>query len=152
MQLNHVTNAYPERQRHVRVGRGTSSGIGKTCGRGQKGYFSRSGSSMPAWFEGGQMPLIRRVPKRGFKNARFKTVYTVVNLAELEKVFAAGETVDPETLLKRRVIARLQDGVKILGGGKLTRKLAVKAHAFSASAAKQITAAGGTVEQIGAAK
>lgn len=146
MQIHDVSNANPERRRRFRVGRGTGSGNGKTSGRGQKGVFARKGTTMPAWFEGGTMPLVRRVPKRGFTNGPFKKRFTPVNLETLAEHFADGDVVDVETLLKRRIVSKVNDGIKILGGGVLDKKLAVKAHAFSKSAAKRIVEAGGTVE------
>lgn len=149
MQLHDVSNANPERRRKRRLGRGPSSTLGKTCGRGQKGMYARAGASMPAWFEGGTMPLVRRVPKRGFSNAPFKTRYATVNLGTLAEHFKAGESVDPDTLQARRVVRARADGIKILGGGKLDHALSVKAHAFSKAAAKRIVEAGGTVEEIG---
>jgi large subunit ribosomal protein L15 len=150
MQIHDVTRGNPPRLKRWRVGRGPASGAGKTCGAGQKGYNSRSGYSMPAWFEGGTMPLVRRIPKRGFSNARFKKDYAPVNLSALAKHFKDGETVDPETLRRRGLVTDPKDGIKVLGGGTLDKKLAVKAHAFSASAAKRIVEAGGTVEELGA--
>ncbi|OGG45949.1 MAG: 50S ribosomal protein L15 [Candidatus Handelsmanbacteria bacterium RIFCSPLOWO2_12_FULL_64_10] len=149
MQIHDVTNAYPERRHRWRVGRGTGSGSGKTSGRGTKGVFARGRARMPAWFEGGTMPLVRRTPKRGFTNGPFKKHYTIVNLTTLAKHFNDGDVVDTETLLKRRIVSKAGDGVKILGGGALDKKLAVKAHAFSESAAKRIVEAGGTVEAAG---
>lgn len=148
MNLHDVRKAQIGRRRKLRVGRGESSGMGKQSGRGQKGQFSRSGSSMPEWFEGGQMPIIRRVPKRGFTNAPFKTRYAVVNLAALAKHFKAGETVDAEALKARGIVKKPLDGIKVLGDGALSVKLTVKAHAFSKSAAEKIAAAGGTAERI----
>jgi large subunit ribosomal protein L15 len=130
-----------------RVGRGPGSGLGKTSGRGEKGQKSRSGFGQKAGFEGGQMPLHRRVPKRGFSNARFRKEFTIVNLGSLD-VFEAGTVVTPETLLKRGIIKKVLDGVKILGDGALSKALTVKAHKFSAKAQERITGAGGKVEVI----
>ena len=130
-----------------RVGRGPGSGLGKTSGRGEKGQKSRSGYSRKVGFEGGQMPLHRRVPKRGFTNARFRKEFTEVNLGRLE-VFDAGSIITPEVLLKRGVIRKLRDGVKVLGKGALTKPLTVKAHRFSARAQEAIAAAGGRAEVI----
>ncbi len=134
-------------KRKKRVGRGPGSGHGKTSCRGHKGQKARSGGGVPAWFEGGQNPLHRRVPKRGFKNPLAK-VYVEVNVETLDRVFNAGEEITPEVLLERRVIRKLCDGVKILGRGEITKALTVKAHAFSASAVKKIEAAGGKAEVI----
>lgn len=133
-----------------RVGRGNGSGHGKTAGRGMKGQGSRSGSSMRPGFEGGQLPLIRRLPKRGFNNAQFRTSYLPVNLSDLER-FEDGTTVD-ETVLKEAGLANGRaDGVKILGRGELSKKLTVKAHAFSGAARKRIEELGGVCELEGSA-
>lgn len=126
-----------------RVGRGPGSGVGKTCGRGTKGQKSRSGGSIPRWFEGGQMPLQRRLPKRGFNNP-FKKQYALVKVEALNR-FDDGEEVTPERLKEERLIKKTLDGVKILGDGELTKKLTVHAHRFTRSAEEKITAAGGEV-------
>jgi large subunit ribosomal protein L15 len=123
------------------------TGRGKTSGRGHKGQRSVSGFRLMRGFEGGQMPLHRRLPKRGFKNI-FRKVYAVVNVGRLEKL--DGEVFDPNRLVELGVVKKLRDGLKILGTGELTRKIAVKAHVFSKSAEQKIQAAGGTVEKIGA--
>jgi large subunit ribosomal protein L15 len=130
-----------------RVGRGPGSGLGKTSGRGEKGQKSRSGFSMRPGFEGGQMPLYRRIPKRGFTNARFRKEFAEVNLSRLE-VFEAGTIVTPEMLLKHGVIRNLRDGVKILAKGDLTKALTVRAHKFSAAAQERITGLGGKAEVL----
>jgi large subunit ribosomal protein L15 len=128
-----------------RVGRGTGSGSGKTAGRGHKGQKSRTGSEIPPWFEGGQMPLHRRTPKRGFR-PRNRVEYRVVNVRDLEEL---EETeVDPDVLRSRGVIASGRSPVKVLGDGELGRAVTVRAHAFSASAREKIEAAGGKVEVI----
>lgn len=131
-----------------RLGSGESSGHGKTSGRGGKGQTARSGSSIRPGFEGGQMPLIRRIPKRGFNNARFKTRYAPVNVAALNQ-FEAGTRVDEVRLRQEGLVNGLASGVKILGEGELSRKLTVCAHAFSASARAKIEAQGGTCEMAG---
>ena len=128
-----------------RVGRGIGSGLGKTSGRGEKGQKSRSGFSHRDGFEGGQMPLHRRVPKRGFTNARFKKEFAEINLERLE-VFDAGAIITPEVLVKRGMIKNLRDGVKVLAKGTVTKALTVRAHKFSARAQEQITGAGGKAE------
>jgi large subunit ribosomal protein L15 len=128
-----------------RVGRGPGSGLGKTSGRGEKGQKSRSGFSHREGFEGGQMPLHRRVPKRGFTNARFKKEFAEINLERLQ-VFDAGAIVTPEVLLKRGMIKNLRDGLKVLAKGTVTKALTVRAHRFSAKAQEQITGAGGKAE------
>jgi large subunit ribosomal protein L15 len=130
-----------------RVGRGPGSGLGKTSGRGEKGQKSRSGYGRKLGFEGGQMPLHRRIPKRGFTNARFRKEFVCVNLERLE-IFDAGSVVTPDSLLKHGLIKKLKDGVKILGDGKLTKPLTVRAHKFSAKAQELITGAGGKVEVL----
>jgi len=127
-----------------RVGRGPGSGLGKTSGRGEKGQKSRSGFSHRDGFEGGQMPLHRRVPKRGFHN-RFRKEYAEVNLASLE-IFDAGTIVTPDVLLERGMIKRLRNGVKILAKGDLTKALTVRAHRFSARAQERIAGLGGKAE------
>ena len=129
-----------------RVGRGPGSGLGKTSGRGEKGQKSRSGYSRKVGFEGGQMPLHRRLPKRGFHN-RFRKEYTEVNLDRLD-AFDAGTIVTPELLLKRGVIKKLRDGVKVLAKGSLTKALTVRAHKFSAKAQETIAGAGGKAEVL----
>lgn len=133
-------------KRRRRVGRGPGSGLGKTCGKGQKGQKSRSGGSIHPWFEGGQTPLQRRLPKIGFHNPFSKKIATV-NVASLAR-FEAGATVGPEELLAAGLIRKSWDGVKILGQGTLDRALTVRAHAFSKGARSLIEQAGGTVEVI----
>ena len=134
------------RKRKVRVGRGMGSKLGKTAGAGNKGQQSRRGYSRRRGFEGGQMPLHRRVPKRGFHNL-FGVTYSVVNLGELN-IFPAGETVTPELLRAHGFVRRPLDPIKVLGDGELTIKLAIHAHAFSASAKEKIAKAGGTFEVV----
>jgi large subunit ribosomal protein L15 len=132
------------KHRVKRLGCGESSGHGKTSGKGHKGQKARSGGSIRLGFEGGQMPLIRRLPKRGFSNAAFRTEYAIVNLGDLN-VFADGATVDEAALVEKKLIRRPYDAVKVLGVGKLERKLTVSVHKLSASARAAIEAAGGTV-------
>lgn len=146
MKLHELHPAEGSRSAKKRVGRGNGSGLGKTSGRGQKGQKSRSGGNVRPGFEGGQMPLIQRLPKRGFKNPTRKE-YTVVNVETLNR-FENGTEVTPELLLETRVIRKLNDGVKVLGKGKLETSLNVKAHKFSASAKEAIEAAGGNIEVI----
>jgi large subunit ribosomal protein L15 len=130
-----------------RVGRGPGSGLGKTSGRGQKGQNARSGGGVRPGFEGGQLPLFRRLPKRGFSNAKFKTVYAVINLSDLNK-FEDGAVVTPEILKEMGILKNQLNGVKILGNGKLEKKLTVKAHKFSESAKESIEKMGGKAEVI----
>lgn len=147
MKLNNITpteGAFKERKR---VGRGTGSGLGKTSGKGHKGQNARSGGGVRVGFEGGQLPLFRRLPKRGFSNAKFKIRYAVINLSDLEK-FAEGTEVTPTLLKEMGVVKNSLDGVKVLGNGKLTKKLNVKANKFSETAKKEIEALGGTIEVI----
>lgn len=134
------------RHRKVRVGRGMGSKLGKTAGAGNKGQQSRRGYSRRPGFEGGQMPLHRRLPKRGFSSP-FPKSYSVVNVESLN-AFAAGDTVTPELLAGRRIVRALREGVKILGNGELKIALTVQAHAFSKSAEQKIVAAGGKVEVL----
>lgn len=147
MQLHDLKPAPGARRAAKRVGRGMGSGLGKTSGRGHKGQRARSGGVKGPYFEGGQMPLQRRLPKRGFNNARFAKVYAVVNLDDLT-VFEAGTTVTPELLKENGLVGRLRDGVKVLGTGELTGALTVQAHAFSKAAVEKIEAAGGKAEVI----
>ena len=130
-----------------RVGRGAGSGLGKTSGRGHKGQNARSGGGVRPGFEGGQNPLYRRVPKRGFNNDRFAYDFAIVNLNQLNR-FAAGTEVTPELLLSEGVLKNAKDGIKILGNGELNVGLTVKAHKFSQSAIEKIQAAGGKTEVI----
>jgi large subunit ribosomal protein L15 len=129
-------------------GRGHSSGVGKTCGRGRKGQYARQGTSFRPYFEGGQMSMLRRLPKFGFNNSVFKTDYEVVNVGQLEKAFQAGATVDRAALLEAGLVRRDCDGVKILGGGELKKKLTVKAEAFAKKAEEKIAKAGGAIEKL----
>jgi large subunit ribosomal protein L15 len=145
--LNDLKPARGSVRNRKRVGRGPGSGLGKTSGRGEKGQKSRSGFSQKPGFEGGQMPLHRRLPKRGFSNARFKKELTEINLGRLE-IFEAGTIVTPEILLGRGLIKRVGDGLKVLGDGDLTKALTVRAHKFSARASEKITALGGKAEVI----
>ena len=147
MGLNNLKPAKGATRNRKRVGRGPGSGLGKTSGRGEKGQKSRSGFAHHDGFEGGQMPLHRRVPKRGFTNARFKKHFAEINLGRLE-IFEAGTIVTPEILLKRGMIKKLQDGVKVLGDGDLTKALTVRAHKFSAKAQERITGLGGKAEVL----
>ena len=130
-----------------RLGRGSSSGTGKTSGKGQKGQNARSGGGVRVGFEGGQLPLYRRLPKRGFSNAMFKTTYAVINISDLN-MFDEDTLVTPELLKEMGIIKNQLSGIKVLGNGKLEKKLTVKAHNFSNSAIKKIEAAGGKAEVI----
>jgi len=146
MNLSQLKPNEGSKKSRKRVGRGPGSGHGKTCCRGHKGQNCRSGGGVRRGFEGGQMPLQRRLPKRGFYNL-FKKEYAIVNISDLEK-FEAGSVITPEELIKKGVVKKIADGVKILGNGELRNALTVKAHKFSASAAERIRSAGGEVEVI----
>ena len=144
--MNNLSPARGANRKPKRVGRGIGGGHSKTATRGYKGQKSRSGTSIRPGFEGGQMPLYRRLPKRGFHNL-FRKEYAIVNLDRLAE-FAPGTKVDPEALLSAGIIRKLQDGLKVLGSGELPHALHVRAHKFSKSAAEKIQKAGGTVEMI----
>lgn len=147
MRLHDLKPRPGAKHRRKRVGCGESSGHGKTSGRGHKGQKARSGGSIRLGFEGGQMPLIRRLPKRGFNHNAFKTVYAIVNVDDLEQ-FDSGARVNRELLEQRGLIKGRFDGIKILGRGKLTKSLTVEAHKFSATARQQIEAAGGSIVPV----
>ena len=147
MKLNSIKPNPMATKTRKRVGRGPASGTGKTAGRGENGQNSRSGGGVRIGFEGGQTPLFRRLPKRGFSNARFKKVYAVINLDDLNK-FKDGAEVSPEILKDMGLVKNTLDGLKVLGDGKLERKLTVKAHKFSKTAKEQIEKLGGKAEVI----
>jgi large subunit ribosomal protein L15 len=146
MKIEDISPATGSRKRNKRVGRGFGSGHGKTSCKGHKGQKARSGGTVGLGFEGGQMPLQRRLPKRGFKN-NFGVRYAVVNLDRLNALEGV-DVITPEVLVERRVIRDVKDGVKVLGSGAIQRAVTVKAAAFSASAAEKIAAAGGKTEVI----
>ena len=146
MKLNNLVKS-PETKTRKRVGRGNGSGLGKTAGTGEKGQKSRSGVSISPWFEGGQTPLYRRIPKRGFNNARFRKEFAVVNLSDLNK-FNDGDTVTPATLVEKGIVKKEMAGIKVLANGKLEKKVTVKAHRFSSTAVTKIEELGGTTEVI----
>jgi large subunit ribosomal protein L15 len=147
MRLHTLKPAEGSKRPRKRKGRGTGSGLGKTAGRGQDGQKSRSGGGVRIGFEGGQMPLARRLPKRGFSNAPFKKEYAILNVEELN-IFEAGTEVTPELLVEAGMVKQVKTGVKILGNGDLNVALTVKADKISKGAAEKITAAGGKVEVI----
>ena len=147
MELNELKYTKGSTRNNKRVGRGTSSGHGKTSGRGQKGQNARSGGGVRIGFEGGQNPLVFRVAKRGFSNYNFETRYATINLSDLER-FSDGAEVTPELLKEMGLVKKQLDGIKVLGNGKLTKKLTVKAHKFSKSAKEAIEKVGGKVEVI----
>ncbi len=148
MKLHELRPAKGSKKERKRVGRGDSSGSGKTAGRGTKGQKSRSGGNLPPYFEGGQLPLVRRLPRvRGFTNI-FKTQFSAVNLDRLNERFGKGDEVTPATLTAAGLIKSPDELVKVLGRGELDKPLTVKAHGFSASARSKIEAAGGRVEEL----
>lgn len=147
MELNELKYTKGSTRNNKRVGRGTSSGHGKTSGRGQKGQNARSGGGVRIGFEGGQNPLVFRVAKRGFSNYNFETKYATINLSDLER-FSDGAEVTPELLKEMGLVKKQLDGIKVLGNGKLTKKLTVKANKFSKSAKEAIEKVGGKVEVI----
>ena len=149
MDLSTIHQDINRRKRKKRVGRGPGSGHGKTSTRGNKGQWASAGAGKPPEiFEGGQMPLFRRVPKRGFTRGRFEKHYLVVNIGDLDTLFKDGDTVDHEKLRTAGLANGPADGVKILGQGDITKKLTVRAHFFSKSAAEKIKAKGGTAEVV----
>lgn len=146
MKLQELSPAPGSKKSRVRVGRGLGSGLGKTSGRGQKGQNSRTGGGVRTGFEGGQMPLYRRLPKRGFKNIWAKE-FAEVNVASLN-CFDDDTLVDPVALVEAGILKNVRDGIRILGNGELTKKLTVRANGFTKNAENKITAAGGKVEVI----
>ena len=147
MKLHTISPNYGATKTRKRVGRGPGSGLGKTSGRGENGQKSRSGYSHKPGFEGGQLPLYRRLPKRGFSNANFKVEYAVINLSDLNR-FDNDTVVTPELLKETGIVKKQLSGIKVLGNGVLEKKLTVKAHKFSMTAKEKIEAAGGKVEVI----
>ena len=145
MKLNELQNLNAKTRK--RVGRGAGSGLGKTSGKGHKGQNARSGGGVRPGFEGGQLPLFRRLSKRGFNNYNFRTVYATVNVGDLER-FEEGTTVTKELLIEVGLVKKELDGIKVLGNGELTKKLTVKADKFSSTAKEKIENVGGTTEVI----
>ena len=145
MKLHELSPAAGSTKNVYRKGRGPGSGNGKTAGKGHKGQNARSGGGVRLGFEGGQLPLYRKLPKRGFKN-RFATRYAIVNVGILNDRFEDGETVTLEALCEKRIVTKVLDGVKVLGNGDITKKLTVEANVFSQSAKEKIEAAGGKAE------
>jgi large subunit ribosomal protein L15 len=147
MNLDDILSSVGKHKARRRIGRGNGSGYGKTSGRGHRGYGQRSGSNSQLGFEGGQNPILARIPKRGFSNFHFRKEYQIVNVSSLEQ-FDAGSRVDATMLAEARLIADPAKLVKVLGNGELTRKLTVVANKFSSSAAEKIAKAGGSVEEV----
>jgi len=149
MDLSNVHQGVHKRRKKKRVGRGVGSGHGKTATRGAKGQWASAGAKKPtALFEGGQMQLFRRIPKRGFSHATWDKMYHIVNVGDLDAHFQDGDIVDPESLAKVGLAKGPSDGVRILGNGEVSKKLVIKAHHFSKSAEEKIKAKGGTTEVI----
>jgi len=147
MKLHELERNPGAKQERRRVGRGMGSGLGKTSGRGEKGQKARSGVSIPASFEGGQLPLYRRLPKRGFSNSDFKIRYATINVSDLN-IFDDGTVVTPELLKEKGILKKQLAGVKVLGNGELKKKLTVKANKFSKSAIEKLEKSGSSVEVI----
>ena len=147
MKLHELSPAAGSAKENYRKGRGPASGNGKTAGKGHKGQNARSGGGVRPGFEGGQLPLYRKLPKRGFNNAKFAKVYAIVNVAALN-AFEDGAVVDLEALMAKKIVRKANDGLKVLGNGELTKKLTVKATVFSATAKEKIEAAGGKIEVL----
>ena len=147
MKLHELSPVPGSTKERKRIGRGPASGQGKTAGKGHKGQKARAGRGMQIGFEGGQMPLQRRIPKRGFNNI-FRKEFAVVNLASLEKVFNDGDTVTIEALIANGLVKKTLDGVKVLGNGEISKKLTVQVNAYSETAKSKIEAAGGKAEVV----
>jgi large subunit ribosomal protein L15 len=148
LDLGSLSPAPGSRSKERRLGRGTSAGQGRTCGKGHKGQKARAGYNYKPGFEGGQMPIQRRLPKRGFSNSPFRKVYQIVNLKQLNEAFSAGQEVNPETLLKQGLISKAHLPVKVLGDGDIKVALKMQVHAASQSAVEKIKAAGGEVQLL----
>ena len=147
MKLHELSSALGSTHRRKVVGRGPGSGHGKTSGRGEKGQKARSGGGVKPWYEGGQTPLYKRLPRRGFSNKRFETKYAIINVSDLNR-FKDGDTVTPELLKESGLVKKELDGIKILGNGTLEKKLTVKANIFTNSAITKIEEMGGSTEVI----
>ena len=147
MKLHELIPAEGSAKASFRKGRGPGSGNGKTAGKGHKGQNARSGGGVRPGFEGGQLPLYRKLPKRGFNNAKFAKVYAIVNVEALN-VFEDGAVIDLDALLAKKIVRKANDGLKVLGNGELTKNVTVKATVFSATAKEKIEAAGGKIEEV----
>ena len=147
MKLHELEKNIGATHRKKRIGRGPGSGLGKTSGKGQKGQKARSGASINPVFEGGQLPLYRRIPKRGFSNAKFKTVYGVINISDLNR-FEDGTVITPALLKETGLVKKQYNGIKVLGNGKLEKKITIQANKFSSSALEKIKEAGSKAEVI----
>lgn len=148
MKINELKPAVGSKKKTKRIGRGLGSGHGRYATKGLKGQKSRSGGAKGAGFEGGQMPLQRRVPKRGFSNAPFKKEYAIVNLEDLNKIIDEVDVITPDVLLQKGIVKKLKDGLKILGNGEIKKPVTIKAHAVSKRALQKIESIGGKVEVI----
>ena len=147
MKLHELNKAFGSTHRRKVVGRGPGSGHGKTSGRGEKGQKARSGGGVHPWFEGGQTPLYKRLPRRGFSNARFARKYAIINVSDLNR-FKDGDVITPELLKEMGIVKKQLSGIKVLGNGDLTKKVTVKANKFSATAVEKIEKMGGKAEVI----
>ena len=147
MKLHELNKAFGSTHRRKVVGRGPGSGHGKTSGRGEKGQKARSGGGVHPWFEGGQTPLYKRLPRRGFSNARFARKYAIINVSDLNR-FKDGDVITPELLKESGLVKKELCGIKVLGNGKLEKKLTIKAHRFSSSALQKIEESGSKAEVI----
>ena len=147
MKLHELNKAFGSTHRRKVVGRGPGSGHGKTSGRGEKGQRARSGGGVHPWFEGGQTPLYQRLPRRGFSNARFARKYAIINVSDLNR-FKDGDVITPELLKESGLVKKELCGIKVLGNGKLEKKLTIKAHRFSSSALQKIEESGSKAEVI----
>jgi large subunit ribosomal protein L15 len=148
MLSNEITSIAGAHKGRKRIGRGKGTGRGKTCGRGHKGCLSRPGPTTRSTYEGGQMPLFRRLPKRGFNNYNFSNRYEIVNVSQLESVFSEGTSISVQQLVEAGLVDSVKSKVKILGDGELTKKLDVTANKFSRSAEQKIAGCGGTVKVV----
>jgi len=148
MKINELKPAVGSKKKPKRIGRGLGSGHGRYATKGLKGQKSRSGGAKGAGFEGGQMPLQRRVPKRGFSNAPFKKEYAIVNLEDLNKIIDEVDVITPDVLLQKGIVKKLKDGLKILGNGEIKKPVTIKAHAVSKRALQKIESIGGKLEVI----
>jgi large subunit ribosomal protein L15 len=147
MNINEINDGITKHKKRLRIGRGIGSGHGKTAGRGHNGHKSRSGYSRHPTFQGGDLPLVRRIPKRGFHN-KFALTVVAVNLAQIAEVFDAGDEINPTTLQDRGLIKRRFDEIKVLGDGELTKPLKIAAHRFSETALEKLKAAGGSATVV----
>jgi large subunit ribosomal protein L15 len=148
LELNNLAPAKGSTHKNKRMGRGTAAGQGRTCGKGHKGQKARSGYTYKPGFEGGQMPIQRRLPKRGFRNYPFRKIFQIVNLNRIAEVYATGEEINPETLVAKGLIRKANQPIKVLGDGEINTKHKISVHAISSTAQEKVIAAGGEVHLI----